>query len=417
MKSDFTQIDLSVLSGSPTFASIEVIIELSLYAKANEAFKNALVESLQLASKAAQAQPGGLDPLLFAALNWPQTFDEYLQYLIWFANWPPQQSSDPAWTDPSSDIGEQQEVYDRLCHFYYLIDQPLGDSGALVIENEPWFSNWLVRYANAWGTFLDSPESFNNQILQSFINDSPMYQVENSMIGGKPNNPSGWLTFNQFFARELNPGLRPILTPYDNRVVVAPADSTYKAFYEINGNSEIPEITLKGTHRFASIPQLLEGSQYANSFANGTFVHYFLGPYSYHRFHTPVAGLIRESYAIQGKVFLDVNLTDGQFDAPDSSEGGYEFNQARGVLTIDTTGSPYGDLGIIAVVPVGMCQVSSVHMIATQGTTVPKGEEFGYFLFGGSDIIVLFQEGVNPRLNLSTDYLHYGNFIAYCDEK
>ena len=127
--------------------------------------------------------------------------------------------------------------------------------------------------------------------------------------------------------------------------------------------------------------------------------------------------MIRESYAIHGKVFLDVNITDGQFDAPDDSDGAYEFYQARGVITMDTTGSPMGDLGIVAIVPIGMCQVSSVNMIATPGTIVPKGEEFGYFLFGGSDIIVLFQEGAAPKLCTQTDYLHYGEFIAWCKLK
>ncbi len=42
-------------------------------------------------------------------------------------------------------------------------------------------------------------------------------------------------------------------------------------------------------------------------------------------------------------------------------------------------------MGIVGVVPVGMCQVFSVHMIATPDKKIAKGEEFGYFLFGDSD--------------------------------
>jgi phosphatidylserine decarboxylase len=408
------KIDLAYLQALPQHCSIEVITELFLYVEANPEFKKLLEESLKKASKMAQTPPTDLDPALYAALKWPQDFAEYLEYLIWFAHLTPKQGNNPVWADPGSPVGEHQEVYDHLCHFYYLIDQPVGPDGQIIVENLPWFSNWLVRYAKAWGCYLDTPESFNDRTLQSFINNSPMYRVEDSMINGKPNNPSGWMSFNQFFARELNPGLRPIDAPDDNSVVVSPADCTFRAFYSIDGNSEIPQIRIKGTHSFASIPQLLEGSQYAHSFANGTFVHYFLGPYSYHRFHTPVAGIVRESYAIQGKVYLEVNVQDGQFDAPDNSEGGYEFNQARGVITIDTAGSPYGDVGVIAVIPIGMAQVSSVNMIAVPGTSVGKGEEFGYFLFGGSDIIVLFQEGAVPSLVPQSTYLHYGNAIAHC---
>jgi phosphatidylserine decarboxylase len=115
-------------------------------------------------------------------------------------------------------------------------------------------------------------------------------------------------------------------------------------------------------------------------------------------------------------VFLDVNITGNQFDAPDNSESAYEFYQARGIVTIDTTDSPYGDVGIVAVIPIGMAQVSSVHMTATPGAEMLKGDEFGYFLFGGSDIIVLFQDGVDALIGGSTEYHRYGSVIAHCTD-
>jgi phosphatidylserine decarboxylase precursor len=285
-----------------------------------------------------------------------------------------------------------------------------------VVENIPWFSEWLVRYADAWGSFLDSTDSFNHEVLESFINYSPEYTVEDSMVNGRPNAPSGWLTFNQFFARELNPGLRPIAEPADNTTVTSPADCTFKARYAIGPDSSVPAITVKKTHRFASIEELLKGSQYKSAFANGTFVHYFLGPYSYHRFHAPVAGVVRECYPVKGLVYLDVNLADNQFHAPDSSQGGYEFAQARGIITLDTADSPFGDIGLVAVIPVGMCQVSSVNMTATVGRQLLKGDEFGYFLFGGSDIIVLFQARANAQIDTGDQYRHYGTPIAVCDK-
>lgn len=392
-------------------ASIHTIETLSKKAKTDSNFTELLTASLQQAKATAQKK---LDSDLYNALSWPVDFPEYIEYLIEFLRWIPQQSSDEAWKKPGTD--EHQEVYDRLCHFYWLIDQEVGPNET-IIENIPWFSEWLVSYANAWGSFLNTTDSFNNDILNSFIENSPEYEVENSMIDGRPNAPSGWLTFNQFFARELNPGLRPITSPSDNSIVTSPADCTYKAKYPIGPDSSIPDITIKKTHKFANVEDLLEGSQYKSAFADGMFVHYFLGPYSYHRFHTPVAGVVRECYPVQGLVYLDVNLADNQFDAPDSSEGGYEFAQTRGIITIDTKNSSYGDIGIVAIIPVGMCQVSSVNMTATTGSNLLKGDEFGYFLFGGSDIIVLFQAGVNPKIDTDkTTYRHYGTPIATCDK-
>ncbi|HMB91190.1 MAG TPA: phosphatidylserine decarboxylase, partial [Rhodothermales bacterium] len=83
--------------------------------------------------------------------------------------------------------------------------------------------------------------------------------------------------------------------------------------------------------------------------------------------------------------------------------------------TIDTTDSPFGNVWIVAAIPVGMAQVSSVNMTATVGNTLLKGDEFGYFLFGGSDIIVLFQEGTNPKIDPGTNYRRYGTPSAICE--
>jgi len=396
---------------TPTKSTRKIIDELRAKLEVDNDLANLLTESLQKAKVIGETE---LDRDLFKALNWPETIQQYFAYLTEFARWMPRQSTDTAWTAPGTD--EQQEVYDRLCHFYWLIDQKVG-SDSKIVENNEWFSQWLIGYADAWGDFLDTTESFNQEILESFISDSPKYTVEDSMGDGRPNAPSGWLTFNQFFARELNPGLRPIASPTENSVITSPADCTYRNTYSIGPDSNIAGITIKKTHQFASIEDLLEDSPYRSAFANGRFVHYFLGPYSYHRFHTPVAGLLRECRAVKGLVYLDVNLANNQFDAPDSAQGGYEFAQARGIVILDTTGSAYGDVGLVAVVPVGMCQVSSVNMTATVGNNMLKGDEFGYFLFGGSDIIVLFQEGTNPQIYTGRQYRHYGTTIATCDKR
>lgn len=392
-------------------ATTNPIETLKEKAKTDSKFVELLTQSLQKANELAKVE---LDPALYKPLTWATDFPGYIAFLEEFWRWKPQQSKEEAWTKPGTD--EQQEVYDRLCHFYWLIDQEVGTENTTIIENIPWFSEWLVDYANGWGSFLDTTESFNDEILSSFINDSPEYRLQDSMIDGRPNSPSGWLTFNQFFARELNPGLRPIASPTNNAIISSPADCTFRAKYDIDADSKIPGITVKKTHKFAGIKDLLEGSEYINSFANGTFAHYFLGPYSYHRFHAPVSGVVLECRAIQGLVYLEVNLSKNQFDAPDSSEGGYEFSQARGVFIIDTSNSPYGDVGIVAVIPIGMAQVSSVNMTATVGANLLKGDEFGYFLFGGSDTIVLFQQFANPKIDTGTQYRHYGSQIATCDK-
>ncbi len=406
----FVRVNAQIAIANQSFVSTKQVVDhLQARLSSESDFAQLLLASINQAKDEAYKN---MDPKLFEVLSWPTTLVDYIVFLIEFSRWKPQQSDHPAWQKPGAEQPHAEEVYDRLCHFYWLIDQKVGPNGTKIVQNIEGFDQWLVDYANLWGSFLNTPESFNEEILESFRVYSPQYRVEDSLINGKPNNPSGWLTFNQFFARELNPGLRPIASPSNNKVIVSPADCTYRNQFSIASDSTVPAIYVKKTHKYASITDLLKGSKYADAFGGGTFVHYFLGPYSYHRFHAPVAGMVEECYAVQGLTYLEVNLVKHQFDAPDDGTGGYEFSQARGVITIDTRDSIYGNVGIVAVIPVGMCQVSSVNMTATTGQSLLKGEEFGYFLFGGSDIILLFQEGVDPVIATEQVYRYYGTDLS-----
>jgi phosphatidylserine decarboxylase len=59
-----------------------------------------------------------------------------------------------------------------------------------------------------------------------------------------------------------------------------------------------------------------------------------------------------------------------------------------------------------------MAHASSVILTSLEGKSMGKGDEFGYFQFGGSDIIILFQEGVDPQIDTSKDYRLFGTPVA-----
>ncbi len=362
--------------------------------------------------RAADRAPRELDSALVDALDWPRTLEEYVGYLSRFARWVPQQSGAPAWTSGDARQRHAEEVSDRLAHFFWLVDQREGDDAPSAAERSPAFRRWLTGYATEWGSFLDTPESFDDDVLASFLEHAPQYTVEESLIDGKPNMPSGWQTFNQFFARELNPGLRPVAEPSDNTVVACPADCSYEQTFAIADDSTIPATRIKDTATYGRIPELLHDSPHADAFAGGTFVHYMLPPSAYHRFHTPVAGRVVESRVVQGQVYMQVDTVDGGFASKDRTDTGYEFFQTRGLVVIDTADRPEGDVGLVGVVPVGMSHVASVVLSAAAGTDLGKGSEFGYFQFGGSDIILLFQRGVTVDLDTSGAFRHVGTEAA-----
>ena len=336
----------------------------------------------------------------FNGKGWPKTVEAYYDYLDIYVRMIPNESRDSeypnAWTSDGTKNGYNQKVYDLLCQSYWLIDQE--DSEGKTMQSYPEFSNWLVSFANSWGTFLDTEASLTKESLQSFKDDKDDTGKSVYNFSLYSDNENSWTTFNQFFYREFNNAdpktgispLRPIADPNDNTTIVSPADCTFKDFYPIDKNGNVGKVTLKGTHTIGTVDELLEFSKYGGNFYGGTFVHYFLSPFDYHRFHTPVSGEILEILPVEGKVYLNVETaSNGQFDAPDGGGNGYEFTQARGLVIMDA--GP--EVGKVAILPIGMCQVSGVDMYTElQGQKVVKGQEFGKFRFGGSDIIMLFEK-------------------------
>ncbi len=363
----------------------------------------------------------------FNGKGWPETVSDYYDYLDIYVEMIPNESRDPdypnAWKSDGTKNGYNQKVYDLLCQSYWLIDQEIVEGKTM--QSYPEFADWLVSFAIAWGTFLDTEASLTPESLQSFKED---VNEDGESVYNFPlyaDGESSWKTFNNFFYRQFNQAnpntgispLRPIADPENNITIVSPADCTFKAFYPIDENGNVEEVTLKGTHTIGTVDELLEFSKYGENFYGGTFIHYFLSPFDYHRFHTPVSGKVLEIFPVQGKVYLNVEMKeDGQFDAPDGGENGYEFNQARGLVIMDA--GP--EVGKVAILPIGMCQVSGVNMYTDlQGKDVVKGQEFGKFRFGGSDIIMLFEKPPKDLYMFQKDpslnpiHFQYGQTAVY----
>jgi len=323
-----------------------------------------------------------------------KNLEEYLDWIDAFLYWVPTENS------------SGQNVNDHLSAFYFIADQePLLSLQNKVVPNDnalplTTFSEWLVNYANAMGDFLDTPESLTPESEQTFY-DSPYYNMKEY---SRPH--GGWRSFNQIFARHFKPGYRPIAAVSDQSIVVMPADSTFGGQWEIRKDSNV---TVKNLNW--KVSELLEGSPYKDRFENGLFMHSYLSPTDYHRQHAPVGGKVLEARVIQGQVYLEVEATPIEkqpgkhqlklkrnYDSFDTA--GYQFAQSRGLIVLETP------IGLVAILPIGMCQVSSVILTAEVGVTVRKGEELSYFQFGGSDIILLFEASSNVCFSAQKN-VHY----------
>ena len=186
--------------------------------------------------------------------------------------------------------------------------------------------------------------------------------------------------------------MRPITSPDNPALVVLPADSVPQGVWAIDGNSNI---RVDGGLKvklltYYNVKELLgENSQYRDAFANGVLTHTFLNVNDYHRYHFAVGGTVKEKKIISQNVALEVswNPEQGKYDPIDST--GWQFSQTRGYVIVDT-----GKYGLVALIPMGMAQVSSVNFEddVQVGGNHKKGDMLGNFLFGGSDFIMLFQK-------------------------
>lgn len=327
-----------------------------------------------------------------------QSLDEFYDYLDWCAVCMPWEMIDVSETYPS--------IYDQidqsLIYFYYYLDQPLKeleDRGYYypTVQYCPAIVEWCIRYASSWGEYLSTPESWNDDYFNAVV-ESGDFGFSEGWYGDE----NRWKTFNEFFARHLiSPDVRPIA----ETELVAPADSKPQGIWKIDEKGDIiqPEGVLIKSRQFNRVSDLLgPDSSYGDAFAGGTLTHTFLDVNDYHRYHFPVSGTVVEMNKIPA---MDAA---GGITVWDEESGRYVLqSQVIGWQAIETRDSIVldTDYGLVAIIPVGMSQVSSCNFTEglSVGDEVEKGDELGYFLFGGSDIVMIFQDGVDVNMVVPED--------------
>lgn len=319
--------------------------------------------------------------------NPAQNLESYYSYIDIASKLIPQQVLDV----PAVLIRDQ--ILQSICYFYFLIDQPLTE-----LENKgyyknalqyyPPFSDWLFNFANVWGDFLDTEESWTAETYRQFYDD-PQFGLQVEWY----ESPENWKTFNQFFSKYLrNPCERPIGCPNDPSIVVSPADSEPQGVWSVDSDSKInfgEGLTVKLASYYNVSDLLTEESEYKDSFANGLLTHTFLNVFDYHRYHFAVGGIVKEKNIIQKNVSLEVTWSDEENKYIPIDSEGWQFTQTRGYVIVETD-----NFGYVALIPMGMAQVSSVNFEedVKVGSSHNKGDMLGNFLFGGSDFIMLFQK-------------------------
>lgn len=256
-------------------------------------------------------------------------------------------------------------MYRLFIALQYLLPQHLLSrlAGKLAECRRPWVKNPLI------GLFIRR------------------YRV--NMQDARIEDPRQFESFNDFFTRELKPGLRPL--PADPLAVVSPADGAVSALGDIQDDS-----VFQAKGRSFSLRALLGGSDtLTDTFRNGRFATVYLSPRDYHRVHMPWGGTLQEMIHIPGDLFSVNQCTAENIDEL------FARNE-RAVCIFTTERGPMAVILVGAMIVAGIETVFAGHVCpdgrqvrrtdystAQPPITLARGAELGRFKLG-STAIVLF---------------------------
>ncbi|MCW8979122.1 MAG: archaetidylserine decarboxylase [Marinobacter sp.] len=249
--------------------------------------------------------------------------------------------------------------------------------------------------SNLAGRLADNDRSpaLKNRVIKWFIG---RYGVD--MSEAAEPNPEAYATFNDFFTRELKPGIRPLAD--GEKTLVSPVDGAISQLGQVTGDR-----VFQAKGQSFSLSELLGGEEATTApFADGEFSTIYLSPKDYHRIHMPMAGTLRQMIHVPGKLF-SVNPVTAE-NVPNL----FARNE-RVVCIFDTASGPMALVLVGAmivgsvetrwagVVVPGRRQVTSTLYEGEQAISFDKGEEMGRFRLGSTVIVVMPKGAVSWNSN------------------
>jgi phosphatidylserine decarboxylase len=266
---------------------------------------------------------------------------------------------------------ETEKVYGES-FLRWAYGNPLGPLALNTFIKRPFFSTW-------YGNRMSTPESRSR--IAPFISEYGLNPDDFA------DSPDSYGSFNEFFYRKLKPEARPV--DPDPNSIVFPADGRHLGFQNA---SEIGGVFVKGQKW--DLAALLGDAGLAARYANGPLVLSRLCPVDYHRFHFPAAGIPSETAVLNGPLFsvspiaLRKNLA-------------FLWENKRTLTKLETP-----NIGTVLCLEIGATCVGTIIQTFDPNAPVEKGAEKGYFAFGGSSTITIFEPG---SVLLENDLRHHSS--------
>src|SRR6202161_4337136 len=280
-----------------------------------------------------------------------------------------------------------------------ILDWTMGTRAGFAAYRDPRVNAMIRKILNAWCEFLSGGDSLYA------LNDSPTgwkSAEARQAIGIEQyeHDPKdehwGFASWNDFFTRRFKDGERPVAAPDDDKVIVSACESTP---YGISTD-------VKRQDRFwiksqpYSLADMLADDDSVDQFVGGTVYQAFLSATNYHRWHSPVAGTIVRACVREGTYYSEADSEGKDAVEPMNSQSYLAHVATRAIILIEAE-DPV--IGLMAFVAVGMSEVSSclIGSKVKPGYHVGKGEELGYFQYGGSTHCLVFRPGAIAEFALA----------------
>ncbi|NWF39091.1 phosphatidylserine decarboxylase [Mariprofundus sp. NF] len=286
---------------------------------------------------------------------------------------------------------EIEKVYgDAMVKFAY--GNPIGRLLGPVIASK--------MFSQLYGKSQDSPKSA--QKVAPFINNFNI-DIDQYQKGSFKANPieTSYKSFNEFFIRAFQDGQRTFTQK--NNEMAAFAEARYFGHESMSDDLNVP---VKGSMLRAV--DLIGDPELAKEFIGGPLMIARLCPVDYHRYHYPDSGNTLQSFTVPGDLH-SVNPLALKY------RHDIFIKNERRVSILETE-----HFGKLAYIEVGATCVGKIVQSFDESQPFKKGDEKGYFLFGGSTVVLCGVKGAwapssdmlaNTKAGIET-YIQLGDVVA-----
>jgi phosphatidylserine decarboxylase len=279
-----------------------------------------------------------------------------------------------------------------------ILDWTMGTTAGFAAYRDPRINAMIKKMLAVWCEFLSSSDSryVLNESATGWKSEAARRAVGIEQYQHDPDDEYwGFGSWNDYFTRRFKEGRRPVDAPDDDKVIVSACESTP---YSIKTDVQRKDRFWIKSQPY-SLEDMLAHDESVDQFVGGTVYQAFLSATDYHRWHSPVAGTIVRAFVQEGTYYSEADSEGADAVEPQNSQGYLAHVAARAIILIQAD-DPV--IGLVAFVPVGMSEVSScvVDASVTPGHHVAKGDELGYFQFGGSTHCLVFRPGVIADFSL-----------------